>query len=170
MITPAGGEGAKRPLDRLLDACLFVPAGFIANSRELVPDLAEKGREQVDLQVRIARMLGQFAVQMGRKELDKRLANLRSPAPGMAAAPAPAPPTASAATDGDDQVIPVRREGEGGSPDDLAIPGYDSLAASQVVPRLDGLDADELEAVRRYEEAHRARRTILGKIAQIQGG
>ena len=42
-------------------------------------------------------------------------------------------------------------------------PDYDSLSASQVVPRLDGLTADELEAVRRYEAAHRGRRTILGK-------
>ena len=45
----------------------------------------------------------------------------------------------------------------------LAIPDYDSLAASQVVPRLAGLTADELEAVRAYEAAHRARRTILGE-------
>ena len=41
--------------------------------------------------------------------------------------------------------------------DDLAIPSYDSLAASQVVPRLDGLTSIELEAVRRYELAHRGR-------------
>ncbi len=50
----------------------------------------------------------------------------------------------------------------------LAIPDYDSLAASQVVPRLAGLTADELEAVRAYEAAHRARRTILGRVAQLQ--
>ncbi len=50
----------------------------------------------------------------------------------------------------------------------LAIPDYDSLAASQVVPRLAGLTAAELEAVRQYEAAHRARRTILGRVAQLQ--
>jgi hypothetical protein len=53
-------------------------------------------------------------------------------------------------------------------PDTLAIPGYDSLSASQVVPRLEGLEPDELEAVRRYEEATRGRKTILSKIAQLQ--
>ena len=47
-------------------------------------------------------------------------------------------------------------------------PDYDSLAASQVVPRLAGLTADELEAVRAYEAADRARRTILGRVAQLQ--
>jgi len=50
----------------------------------------------------------------------------------------------------------------------LAIPDYDNLSASQVVPRLDGLSPDELEAVRRYERANRQRRTILNKVAQLQ--
>jgi hypothetical protein len=52
--------------------------------------------------------------------------------------------------------------------DDLAIPDYDNLSASQVVPRLAGLSADELESVRRYETSRRGRKTILSKIAQLQ--
>ena len=55
-------------------------------------------------------------------------------------------------------------------PASLAIPDYDSLAASQVVPRLDALDVDELEAVRCYESGVRGRKTILAKIAQLQAG
>jgi len=51
---------------------------------------------------------------------------------------------------------------------ELAIPGYDSLSAPQVVQRLAGLAATELDAVRRYEDAHRGRRTILSRIAQLQ--
>jgi hypothetical protein len=50
----------------------------------------------------------------------------------------------------------------------LAIPDYDNLSASQVVPRLDGLTADELEAVRRYERTNRGRKTILNKVHQLQ--
>jgi len=53
---------------------------------------------------------------------------------------------------------------------DLAIPGYDALSASQVVQRLAGLADDELEAVREYETAHRGRKTILGRISQLQLG
>jgi hypothetical protein len=49
----------------------------------------------------------------------------------------------------------------------LGIPDYDELSASQVVQRLDGLQAGELDAVRTYEEAHRSRRTILYKIEQL---
>ena len=51
---------------------------------------------------------------------------------------------------------------------ELAITDYDSLSASQVVIRLDGLDDDELEAVRAYEVANRGRKTILNKVAQLQ--
>jgi hypothetical protein len=54
------------------------------------------------------------------------------------------------------------------STDDLAIPDYDSLAASQVVSRLAGLRPSELTAVQRYELHHRGRKTILGRIAQLQ--
>jgi hypothetical protein len=51
--------------------------------------------------------------------------------------------------------------------DSLPIPDYDELSASQVVERLAGLDPSSLDAIRRYESAHRGRNTILGKIAQL---
>jgi hypothetical protein len=53
--------------------------------------------------------------------------------------------------------------------DELPIPGYDALSASQVVERLAGLGRAELDAVHAYEAAHRQRRTILGKIEQLAG-
>lgn len=53
---------------------------------------------------------------------------------------------------------------------ELAIPGYDSLSASQVVQRLAGLERNELESVAAYEGAHRGRRTILNRIQQLTGG
>jgi len=51
---------------------------------------------------------------------------------------------------------------------DLPIPDYDGLSASQVVGRLEGLVDADLETVGAYESAHRNRRTILGKIAQLR--
>jgi hypothetical protein len=82
-----------------------------------------------------------------------------------------------------DEIVPVRHHEVPGAtvadaappaqdaPDvaTLAIPGYDSLAASQVVARLEGLTTAELEQVRRYEQANRNRRTVLGKVAQLEG-
>lgn len=50
---------------------------------------------------------------------------------------------------------------------DLPIEGYDQLAARQIVDRLSGLTADELDAVGAYERANRHRRTVLGKIDQL---
>lgn len=51
----------------------------------------------------------------------------------------------------------------------LAIPGYDSLSASQVVQRLAGLNQEELAAVGAYEQAHRGRRTVLNRVDQLRG-
>jgi hypothetical protein len=52
---------------------------------------------------------------------------------------------------------------------DMPIQDYDSLAASQVVPRLATLSDADLRSVRSYEIAHRGRQTILNRIAQRLG-
>jgi len=83
-----------------------------------------------------------------------------------AAGPAPAPAsTATPPSPPPPRPVPVD---SGIDPETLAIPDYDSLSASQVVPRLDSLGPDELEQVRRYENGKRVRKTILSKIAQLQ--
>ena len=55
-------------------------------------------------------------------------------------------------------------------PAELAIPGYDTLSASQIVQRLPGLSPQELEAVRLYELAGRSRKTVLLRVAQLKAG
>jgi hypothetical protein len=52
---------------------------------------------------------------------------------------------------------------------DLPIREYDGLSASQVVSRLTGLTPEELRAVRAYEEASRARRTVVLAIDRLLG-
>jgi hypothetical protein len=92
------------------------------------------------------------------------------PTPTTTAAPTPAAAGPAPAPE------PVRAEPppDAGAPaplaGTLAIPAYDSLSASQVVPRLSGLSPAELEAVRDYEVAHRGRKTILNRVAQLQAG
>ena len=168
------GNGTGRgPVGHVLDLFVFAPLGLLAESHTMVPKLAESGRQHVDNRVQLARMVGQFAVQQGRQQAAKVVAGLR--ANGTDAEPAPASGPAPDAEIVDDEDGPARGPVAGGddggiTEDDLAIPSYDSLAASQVVPRLDGLSPIELEAVRRYEEAHRGRRTVLGKIALLQQG
>lgn len=53
---------------------------------------------------------------------------------------------------------------------ELPVRDYDSLAASQVVPRLATLAPDELLDVQAYELAHRNRQTILNRVAQLIAG
>ena len=50
---------------------------------------------------------------------------------------------------------------------DLAIPGYEDLAASHIVARLDRLTPSDLAEIRSFEVSHRGRRTVIGKIDQL---
>ena len=151
----------KRPIDLALDLFVYMPVGLALSARDLVPELARKGRERVTGQVASARIVGRFAVQQGQAQAGKAFQRARHDAEerlaSEVAATSPAPAAAAA-----------RTPHSGPGADTLAVPGYDSLSASQVLPRLDGLSADELEAVRAYEAAHRGRKTILGRIAQLQ--
>jgi len=81
-----------------------------------------------------------------------------APTPTPPAATTPAAPTTNGETSGATNPI---------GPGELSIPGYDLLSATQVIERLEGLARPELLAVKAYELAHRARTTILGKIAQL---
>jgi hypothetical protein len=99
--------------------------------------------------------------------------------PGSPGEEAPEEPTAPAAVVGggvgESQEAPgaeaaVSSDRPAPDAQSLAIPGYDSLSASQVVQRLAGLSEDELAAVGSYEAAHRARQTVLTRVSQLQVG
>ncbi len=185
----------ERPLvEQILDVAVFAPIGAVTLASEQLPALVSKGRSVVEGRVNVARTVGRFAVAMARRRVEEAMGGA---GPGAPASPstAPARPTATARPDAParpDGGAGAPRAGSsgragarggagsggGGTPrarvevpdvGGLAIPGYDSLAASQVVRRLDGLTGAELASVRAYEEATRGRRTILGRIAQLQG-
>jgi len=189
----------KSPGDRLLELMVFGPAGLAVTIVEEFPKLVEKGRHRVEGQVHTARLVGQFAVQMGRRQLEQSLGHLaprhehvpeHDPEHGAddSSAPAPGGGADARARDAEpfsrDEPEPVaerRRppvwlgaEAGNGSVSapapSLAIPGYDSLSASQVVQRLEGLSFPELEEVRAHEAAHRQRRTILHRVEQLLAG
>lgn len=172
----------NKPLDAALDLLVFAPVGLALTAAEEIPKLAARGRATLTGQLSVAKMLGQFAITQGRREVEKRLGGRPPPAPE---------PTPTTTTPYADEVVDPSYEDLLGSDtadvgssgvkvstsgvpavdaDGLAIPGYDSLSASQVVQRLAGLSADELAAVGGYEEAHRGRRTILTRVRQLQGG
>ncbi len=189
----------RSPLDAALDVFVFIPLGIAATAAEELPKLAAKGRAEVSGRLTVARMVGQFAVAHGRKEVERRFGPMGRPSasPNGATGPRPARSASPASglrrvdaagvaadrwpRDPDDPVgagrletvrpptADLTSEAAGPGAAGLAIPGYDSLSASQVVQRLAGLSRDELAAVGEYESAHRARRTVLTRVSQLQG-
>lgn len=176
----------KTPLDQLVDQAadlfVFAPIGLFFEGPSLLPKLAEQGR----VHARNARLFGQFAVRHGEAALRRRVGDIEQQAEGVLRLfgvlpeeerPAPgrdeAATGAGAATGGapvsGNGHAPASAESAAPAVDQLAIPGYDSLSASQVVTRLEGLTPAELEAVRSYESANRGRKTILNRVAQLQG-
>ena len=167
------------PLDRLLDLALYGPVGLALAARDALPELADRGRRQLESRFAAAGIVGRLAVKEATRQADHALRRLTDQGQavlrGAALGPRPAaddPGDPSAAGVDDRAAEPVAEPpGEQGpalDPAALSIPGYDTLSASQVVQRLPGLSAEELEAVRAYELAGRARKTVLHKVAQLK--
>ena len=167
------------PAEQLLDLLVYAPLGLLLEARDLLPKLADKGRQRMGGQVTVARMIGELAVRQGQRRAEQVINRLREQPGqtagdegGTGAGPAnghrPSPPGTNPATG-------TSHPSTAGSPPGpvdasaLAIPGYDTLSASQVVPRLEGLSPAELDAIRAYEQATRARKTILTRIEQLRG-
>jgi hypothetical protein len=155
----------------------------------------DRGQEQIQQRVTTARSLGQVAMAFGvpivRQRVQRGVHDVRSRAETLISATTAGRPAARPATYGASRPAPSSTPGaepfeprsvssvgngaESGTTTadpappsvELPIPGYDALSASQVVERLTGLSAGELDTVRAYEGAHRRRRTILGKIEQL---
>jgi hypothetical protein len=188
---PSAGPGGARhrdprrrprgPIDQWFEVFVYAPLGFALDARQLFPRFVDRGRSQVVL----ARVVGKYAVQHGQNRAERYLGDSQTQVAAVLQALGLLPEEQELDDDGDVAAFeaetvtfarPAATDGEVEAIDDapppdpseLAIPDYDNLSASQVVPRLGGLTPDELEAVRRYELAARGRKTILGKITQLQ--
>lgn len=182
------------PVAEILDLFVYAPIGAFLHGPETVDDLAGKGRQDVTNARFIGKMvvdrtlregrdrLGGVAEEVGQRWLDVIIAAARAAGAPFAETSSDDEPITDDIVDTGTiegarlRVVADMPDPEGtsdpasGAPevDSLAIPGYDTLAASQVVPRLDDLGDDELEAVQDYERAHRGRMTILSRIAQLR--
>jgi hypothetical protein len=139
-----------------------------------VPDINEIRRRMGD-SIGLARGVAGGGLGLARDVTGSALQGFmswRTPAPGdtsdsTAWQPEPESPSGPAAFTSPTTAPVADRAASAPSVDELPIPDYDELSASQVIERLDGLDGASLEAVRAYEAGHRGRNTILGKIAQL---
>jgi hypothetical protein len=152
------------PLDLLLDLLVYAPVGLALVASEELPKLAARGRAQIGGQVNMARVLGQFAVAQGRRQLASRRSSapapvqppgdVRPPAPrdtrdGGQTAETPSGPPSGAAPPGDvDLPSPVAPPGPVGLQAagpaavevDSAVPGPSGLA----IPGYDSLAASQV--------------------------
>lgn len=185
----------ESPFSKVLDVALYAPIGLAVTARDVIPKLAEAGRRQVVRQLGAAQAIGKLAVDQGGRQAGdvvRRAAQQaegllmragivapaptpdldddapRRPRPQAAAGPVPLVADAPPLAESPPPIAAPVAERPGAAV--LAIPGYDTLSASQVVQRLAGLSDVDLEAVAAYEQAGRGRKTILFKVAQLRTG
>ena len=180
----------ETPIEKAVELLVYAPIGLAMFAKDTVPTFMKmfvarghtevsQRRKSANTQAGNYKTIGQMAVKYGgpevkrqagaaaetvRKRAEDTLSSIAAAAAPPAAPsrpdPAPAPRAATPAP-------PAAANGTGPASGELPIPGYDLLSATQVIERLDGLATPELLAVKTYELAHRARTTILGKIAQL---
>src|ERR1700722_12600816 len=163
--------------ERILDVLVYIPAGIAVSVVEELPKLAARGRDRLGVRVSSARAVGQFTVKAGTAQFRRRSGGLFHKPPDPASSRSRTAGTARAGGAGGTRATTPRqppvtgepRTGNGHIPDvsSLSIPGFDTLSASQVVQRLDGLNRVELVSVRAYEASTRGRRTILNRVDQL---
>jgi hypothetical protein len=167
-------ERPTTPLSLALDLFVFAPLGAAIRARELVPELAEVGRQHVELNLNNYRAVGELAVgQLRRQARGREQPRSAATAAPRAAAVVTVPVAAAQrSTPSEATVVGAAGVGQGAAgaaQGGLPIHDYDELSAVQVLPRLSDLRAAELRAVADYEASHRGRETILGRIDQLLG-
>jgi hypothetical protein len=154
----------ERPLiDEIIDYAVYAPLGLAITVLEDLPGLVNRGKAKLGPQIGIARFAGKMAFRQVRRNIEDLL---RPSTPSEEPQPEANEILDLTGTEG--VIIEARGHVAEGPAPELAIPAYDTLAASQIVARLNGLNAEELSSVRLYEETHRARRTILARITQLE--
>ena len=125
------------------ETLVFAPIGLGAKLVEDAPGAVRRVRQELSN----ARFIGRLTVEQGSARLRDRVAESHAPAE-------------EERLDGD--AAPEEF-------DELPIGDYDELPAIEIVAMLEDLTPAQREAIAAHETAHRQRRTVLGKIAQLTG-
>lgn len=146
---------------RIAELAVSVPLELSARLIEAVPAVAEKvpaAADRVRREVVLARFIGKLAVDQGLRELRERLVPAQDVSSSESAdvAPEPAAPPTPVASE------PSVAVG------DLALADYDHLSSAQIVAKLSDLEPSERAEIEAYERSHRHRRTVLGKLEQLE--
>ncbi|MGD9795519.1 MAG: hypothetical protein AB7V43_18800 [Acidimicrobiia bacterium] len=165
-------------VDEILDRFLYAPVALMASPDD-VRVLADKGRTLIRNQTTMARFIGQIAVTSATRKVKARLDEQRSSNPSGAApvdadavthdaTPSPTPARSDATREPAKASATSKAPATSKAARSLPIDGYDTLAASQIVPLLSGLSSKQLDAVEAHELSGRNRKTVLNRINQLR--
>jgi len=160
----------KRRIDESLGVAKYMAEGGLGVARDVAGNSVWVAREMAGsalAQFLAMRANGTTVADESAPFTEAPAAEPVAPEPAPAPKPAATPPAATAPAATAPASSADVPSSDVPSVDALPIPDYDELSASQVVERLEGLDRESLDAIRRYESEHRGRNTILGKIAQL---
>lgn len=135
---------------RAVELAVFAPIGLAAVVHDRVPQVIRAGRRRAAQRLTIARFVGELVVVEARRR--------------ARGAPDSVRPSGAGEDDATDQ------RGSAPSAPRPPFDDYQQLSAAQVVARLRGLSAAELDAAATFERAHRRRRTVLGGIERLRTG
>lgn len=177
-----------------VDLLIFAPIGFAKRARSLLPDLIREGRSTAASAKMIGKFVTPIVRKQGTKLVKAKVAELtRSTTAAQSPSPAQLPESAGpspAGTSGPKAKVarkrpprPVESSPVEFSPLQLSpkepsmlressmlrepFPGYDRLGSAAVVARLAELSEAERATVRAYETSNRNRRTVLGRLDQL---
>ncbi len=173
------------PLEQLLELMVYAPVGLLYEYEDVLPQLIRRGKSQVQL----ARVFGQMAANQqrqgnGRSGAEAAVSGLASMVAKMAsealscgpedASEAEVEPTTGVRKPSSAPEAPEAESDDDAAPaaDDataLPIANYDALTAREIVSLLPDLTAPQRDQVAAYEQTHRARKTVLGKLERLAG-
>ncbi len=155
----------RNSAEQALDVLLYAPVGLLLELCDRMPELAEKGRERLGDQAPAARLIGEMAVKAGKRKLDEVVAGLReadSDSSGEALAGS-TEPTQSATDEATKSAGQAQGATIGGEP----FSGYDTMTAAEIIRALADLPSAERAVIKAYGLAEKGRRTIVGKLDQM---
>ncbi len=172
----------RDPVESVLDVAVYAPIGLALTVRDRLPRQFRQRRQAVLNRVQLAKFVGQYVVRHGWAEIERDVRQRRESdeVAGVSVATSVAETAVEAVIDAQaavpatigavaDQRVAIATNSVA-TPDARSLPigDYESLAAIHVVQRLASLRDDEIQQIRQFEQTHRARRTVLAKIAQLQ--
>lgn len=149
-------SASRLPLDvrRCVDIIVFAPIGLGTVLVEDGPAAVRRAQQEL----RNARFVGRIAVDRGVAGLRRRIDDVATPTTPEIIGIEPAADRTPLEPSSPDADL---------DPDGLALPDYDTLPAIDIVDKLEHLTVAERVSIGEYEQAHRRRRTVLGKLAQL---